>query len=146
MKILIGIDDSRFSREAVAFVTRKLHVPEGTQVIVGSAVQDLVPAYSEVYAGAAYYSEQVSQELFKRHQEIASEAEQELRAAGFHTTARVVHGDPRVVLADIAKLEGVDLLVVGSHGRTGLGKILMGSVAAYLVAHAPCTVMVVKAR
>ena len=41
---------------------------------------------------------------------------------------------------------GADLVVVGSHGRTGLGKLLMGSVASHVVSHAPCTVMVVKAK
>jgi len=34
--------------------------------------------------------------------------------------------------------------VMGSHGRTGLAKLVLGSVAAHVVAHAPCTVVVVK--
>jgi len=48
------------------------------------------------------------------------------------------------VLVDVARREGIDLLVVGSHGRTGLGKLLMGSVAAHVVGHAGCNVLVVR--
>jgi len=144
MKILIGMDDSPHAREALNFVMRKLQLPATTNVIVASVAQELVPAYTEVYTGAPFYSEEMSHGVLERHQEIASEAERQLRDAGFHTEARVVHGDPRSVLVDLARLENVDLLVVGSHGRTGISKLLMGSVAAFLIAHAPCTVMVVK--
>jgi universal stress protein A len=39
-----------------------------------------------------------------------------------------------------------DLVVVGSHGRTGLGRLVIGSVAEQLVRHAPCPVLVARAR
>ncbi|MGH7342104.1 MAG: universal stress protein [Candidatus Rokuibacteriota bacterium] len=39
-----------------------------------------------------------------------------------------------------------DLVVVGTHGRTGLGKLLLGSVAERIVATAPCPVLTVRAR
>jgi nucleotide-binding universal stress UspA family protein len=55
----------------------------------------------------------------------------------------VLPGSPSVTLVDSA--EGADLLVVGSHGRTGLSRLVLGSVAMACVNHAPCPVVVVRA-
>jgi nucleotide-binding universal stress UspA family protein len=56
----------------------------------------------------------------------------------------VVLGEPASALVQAVRDEGADLLVVGSHGRTGLTKLLLGSVSAHAVGHAPCSVLVVK--
>jgi nucleotide-binding universal stress UspA family protein len=56
----------------------------------------------------------------------------------------VERGDPREGIVHAAETERADLVVVGSHGRTGLQKLLIGSVAAHVVTHAPCSVVVVK--
>jgi nucleotide-binding universal stress UspA family protein len=54
--------------------------------------------------------------------------------------------DPRLALAELVREEQIDLLVIGSLGRTGLTKLIMGGVASHLVAHAPCSVLVVKPK
>ena len=59
-------------------------------------------------------------------------------------TSRVERGDPREGLVHAAETERADLLVVGSHGRTGLPRMLLGSVAGHVATHAPCSVVVVK--
>jgi nucleotide-binding universal stress UspA family protein len=71
-------------------------------------------------------------------------AETELRAAGFATESRTATGDPRDVLLRLLEDERVDLIVMGSHGRTGLAKLLLGSVSSHVVTHAHCSVLVVK--
>jgi nucleotide-binding universal stress UspA family protein len=53
-------------------------------------------------------------------------------------------GDPAVEIADLAKREGADLIVMSSHGRTGLGRLLMGSVAEGVMRRAECPVLIVK--
>ena len=47
-------------------------------------------------------------------------------------------------IVELAKEKGVDLIVMGTHGRTGLGRMLMGSVAEAVVRHAPCPVFIFK--
>lgn len=143
MKILIGIDDSPYSRKALEYV-KKMKWPEDTNVLVVSAVREILPVYSEVYAPTTPYPDRIMDDLFKFHQEITSGAEKDLREAGMKTEAKVLPGDPRTVIVDLARAENVDLIVVGSHGRTGLAKMLIGSVASHVVTHAPCNVMVVK--
>ena len=53
-------------------------------------------------------------------------------------------GYPAQVITDYAALEKIDLIVVGTHGRTGLSHLLMGSVAERVVRTAPCPVLVAR--
>lgn len=64
--------------------------------------------------------------------------------AGLKTEEVIVHGEAASEIVRVAKDKNVDLIVVSSHGRTGLGRILFGSTAEAVVRHAPCPVLVVK--
>lgn len=57
---------------------------------------------------------------------------------------RLVIGDPATSIVDLAKSEHVDMIIMGTHGRTGLRRLLMGSVAEAIVRRAPCPVMTFK--
>lgn len=145
MKILIGVDESAYSNAAIQFV-REMPLPAGTRAIVLSAVSYTVPVYAEAYGPAAGTIETLLEDQIRTHREVASGAERRLREAGLLTEARVVPGDPRETIVQTARDEAVDLVVVGSHGRSGIAKLLMGSVATHVVTHAPCSVLVVKPR
>lgn len=54
-------------------------------------------------------------------------------------------GEPDAEIIRVAEALNVDLIVMGTHGRTGLGRLLMGSVAEHVVRRAPCPVVTVKA-
>ena len=56
----------------------------------------------------------------------------------------ILEGAPGSVICDEAERHGYDLIVVGSHGRTGIKRYLLGSVAERVVRHAPCEVLVVR--
>lgn len=58
--------------------------------------------------------------------------------------ARLVEGEPAGSIVDLAHQAGADLIVIGSHGRTGLARLLMGSVAEHVVRKAACPVLTVK--
>jgi nucleotide-binding universal stress UspA family protein len=53
-------------------------------------------------------------------------------------------GDPVTEILSAAREAGADLIVMGTHGRTGLGRLLMGSVAEHVVRHATCPVVTVR--
>lgn len=65
--------------------------------------------------------------------------------AGVKTTRRLIEGDPPTEIVRLAKELSCDLIVLGSHGRTGLMRLLMGSVAEHVLRHAPCPVLTLKA-
>lgn len=57
---------------------------------------------------------------------------------------RVLRGDPFLVICETAEREPADLIVMGSHGRSGLAHVLLGSVAERAVRHASCPVLVTR--
>ncbi len=57
---------------------------------------------------------------------------------------RLEYGDPESVILEVAKEIGADLIVMGTHGRTGLRRILLGSVAEHVLRKAPCPVLTVR--
>ena len=63
--------------------------------------------------------------------------------AGLRMRQLVDAGQPCGAIVDCAEKEGVDLIVMSSHGRSGLSPMLVGSVTGRLVRTAPCPVLVV---
>ena len=143
MKILLAIDESIHSRAAADFVSA-MRWPLDAEIIVLTVASPMVVAHSLVDAGGLSVLRAAEEGNVQDHQELVSGVERDLREHGYPTSARVMSGDAREAIVEIARLEGVDLIVVGSHGRTGLGKLLVGSVASDVVTHAPCSVLVVK--
>lgn len=64
-----------------------------------------------------------------------------LEGISFHASVR--HGQVWKNLAQIVEANDIDLIVLGTHGRTGVGKLLLGSVAEDILRHAPCPVLTV---
>jgi nucleotide-binding universal stress UspA family protein len=56
----------------------------------------------------------------------------------------IVEGEPATEIVNLAKDRDCDVIVMGTHGRTGLGRLLMGSVAELVMRKAPCPVLTVK--
>jgi universal stress protein A len=81
-------------------------------------------------------------------QELRADAEQRLQRLAVAQTVPVeplvVWGSPASEICRIAKERSVDLIVMATHGRTGLGHLFIGSVAERVVRHAPCSVLIVR--
>jgi nucleotide-binding universal stress UspA family protein len=84
----------------------------------------------------------------ERHAEqtLADLAAAELGALAAEHRLVVAHPSPPVAICGTAKARGADLVVVGTHGRTGLARMLMGSVAERVVRGAPCAVLAVRPK
>ena len=76
--------------------------------------------------------------------EVAERAAKTLSSAGFRVTTSVTTGDARSVILDAAAEWNADLIVMGSHGRTGLGRFFLGSVSEAVARHARCSVQIVR--
>lgn len=139
MDIVIGVDDSPYAQDAVQWV-RGREWPEGTTVHLLSAVASSGSRFVEANNVAL----RASRAQARLQQELVSRYERTLKEAGFRCHSAVSEGDPRIELENAARRLNADLLVVGSHGRSGLSKLMLGSVASHLVSHAPCSVLVVK--
>ena len=142
MKILIALDASAHSDKALDFAAR-MRWPAGSRVIVLSVLQPVINALVSPFETSAVEAELLEQQR-QRLETLVSGAERRLREIGMSTEGRVVAGDPREVLIQLARAERADLMVVGSHGHTGITKWMLGSVSGHVVTHAPCSVLVVK--
>lgn len=69
----------------------------------------------------------------------------DLKSAGIPINARTARGSLPEAIVDFAKGEGVELIVIGTHGRTGVRHAILGSVAERVVRTAPCPVLTVRA-
>lgn len=69
---------------------------------------------------------------------------QRVRQAGVVCKSTLIHGLPFQAIVDCARVQQADLIVMGTHGHTGLQHILLGSVAEKAVRLAPCPVLVTR--
>jgi len=68
------------------------------------------------------------------------------KRAGVRATGLIVAGSPYEVIVRAARSKRADVLVLGTHGRTGLPRFFLGSVAGRVLASAPCPVLTVRGR
>lgn len=95
------------------------------------------PLGFQAYMSAAY------EDAAQTHAKVATLCSQS--AAGINLQARMVEdATASAGIVQTAKDEGADLIIVGSHGRTGLARLMLGSVAAKVLAEATVPVMVVR--
>jgi nucleotide-binding universal stress UspA family protein len=69
-----------------------------------------------------------------------------VQEAGLECDMMVVHGIPFQSIIDVAQDKQIDLIIMGTHGRTGLKHILLGSVAEKVVRLAPCPVLITRGQ
>jgi nucleotide-binding universal stress UspA family protein len=81
----------------------------------------------------------------RHHEEVASAAAERLGQHGRTATWGIRSGDPARAIVDEAGAKGADLVALGTHGRTGLDRLVMGSVARNVLTHAHCSVLIVRA-
>jgi nucleotide-binding universal stress UspA family protein len=132
LTLVVGYDGSEASRRALQRV-RELAIGYRTLVIVAVA-----PDIRSAGMGADLAGSRVDPERLLGE---ASELLDDRRGAAIETHAAV--GDPAVVLTDVAREVGAQLLIVGRRGGDFVTRTLLGSVAQRVVQDAPCDVLVV---
>lgn len=137
-KILVGYDGSKFSDAALNEALRLAKDMDG-QITVVCAVE------------RNYEMEAMAPELERKFEEKAVEdlrkAEETIKKAGVKYEREEVNLEsPYKAIIAAAQKQKSDLIVVGTHGRTGLLRLLMGSTAERVIGHAPCNVLIVRSK
>jgi nucleotide-binding universal stress UspA family protein len=133
-KIIVPVD---FSDESLAAVDTALSlVDDPAHILVVHVLQDVSPAEPR----ELYSADQAS-----RTQHAARALRERLADDKYGAVAvDVLVGDPGHEIADLAQRETADLIVLPSHGRTGIKRLLIGSVAERVVRLAHCPVLVLR--
>jgi nucleotide-binding universal stress UspA family protein len=140
MKILLATDDSKFSEAAAKSLAGQFR-PQDTEVRILHVVEPIVISEPPQMA-PGYYPELEDQ--LPQAREVVDRVATTLSSAGFRVTTSVVTGDARSVILEAAAEWHADLIVLGSHGRTGLGRFFLGSVSEAVARHARCSVLIVR--
>ncbi len=141
--ILLPTDFSECANYALSYAA-SLARQAGASIICVHVIEPVVPTVG--YTGLtepmpmADLSEQLEESAERELPKIGACDE----CSGLDVEEVIAHGDAASEIVRVAKERKVDLIVIASHGRTGLGRILFGSTAESVVRHAPCPVLVVK--
>lgn len=144
MKIMLAVDGSHFSDAAVqALIARPL--PKNTEIRVLHVLEPPSwlasrnrPGYAPALDAEWWAAEK------EQAQRLVEDTAELLRSKGLTATSVVEEGDPKSRILDIAGDWNADLIILGSHGRTGLRHFLMGSVSEAVARHARCSVEIVR--
>jgi nucleotide-binding universal stress UspA family protein len=135
-RILVATDGSEYSRKAVDQALELAAHSGGMLTVV--AVLEISP---QIYAVAP----ELAEEKIKLPEKYVEEVKELATSRGIPVEGIVREAEcANEVITDVARNKGVDIIILGSHGRTGLKRLLMGSVTESVIAHTPCPVLVVK--
>jgi nucleotide-binding universal stress UspA family protein len=148
MRILLAVDESPHSAAAVEAVLAQCRPGENMEVCVFHAV-DWIHEMPQSYMygeGPTYDRDILSlrERSFKKGDDLVRRVAERLQSAGFGATTVTRDADPRRGILDYATEWNADLIVMGSHGRRGLDRLLLGSVAEAVMRHAACSVQIVR--
>jgi universal stress protein A len=139
-KILVPLDFSAHSRKALNYAV-KLAEQFGSEVTIANVVAPVIYAEGMVLPAAMENLDRVSEDHARAElDKVAAEVRSHNVACDTH----VLLGHPSDEIVNFAKKHETDLLLITTHGRTGLQHFLLGSTAERILRHAPCPVMVVR--
>ena len=137
-KILVPLDGSSFAEEALPHA-RELAECGGAEIILARVDEPYEPPPG-IFVPATAIPEVVRLSAGEYLEQLVSR----LKLAGFKVESVVLDGKVADALLKYAREEGVDLIVMSTHGRTGISRLLMGSVAEQIVHGARCPVLLIR--
>ena len=139
-KILIATDDSETAEKAADFGIEIAGL-SGAKVYAVYVI-DTTPYYSIPLDQV--WSKDVYEQFEQMGHEATSYVEKVAKAAGIEAESIVLKGDPAEKILNFAEEQNVDMIVVGSHGKGGFERLVIGSVSEKVVRHAKVPVLVVR--
>lgn len=136
-RIMLAFDNSSHSHKALV---------KGLELAVAlNSAFDLVTVVQlPDYAGTIDEVDEVIRDGKKFYQKAHDWAAAEAQKKGINFGSKMLHGHIGETLVKYARESGADLIVMGSNGRSNVGRLLLGSVSNYVVKHARCPVMIVR--
>jgi nucleotide-binding universal stress UspA family protein len=134
-KILVATDGSRYSDLA-----------SDRAIDFAKSYGGSLTAVSVVDVPAEFYAEAPNavDKLIVNAKGFVAAAKKKADSSDVATSTFVGEGEAYEVITKLSRKEKIDVIIMGSHGRTGLKRLLMGSVTEKVIGHAPCPVLVVK--
>lgn len=142
-RILVPTDFSPASDAALDYA-RVLSATFGSSLQLLHVIDDPTGASEFVPDGFALPTEEIRSGLVEHARKRLGTLMSVVDRTHLHAHAETLFGAPAQTIVDYATAIGAELVVMGTHGRTGLAHLLMGSVAEQVVRTAPCPVLTVR--
>lgn len=141
-RILVPFDDSERAREALEYAVDLF--PDGEFVALTVVDTSSVPAIPNTASGDEDEVSETVERVFGDVEERLAVPERIADERGVPIETQTRLGAPTQEIVEFAETEAVDHIVMGSHGRSGVRRFLLGSVAEVVVRHSPVPVTVVR--
>jgi nucleotide-binding universal stress UspA family protein len=148
MKILLATDGSDYSKIAVDAVADRPW-PTGSELKIISVMEPTYVPTTDVWVLPDNFYNVMEEVSMSRAQAAVKDAAEKIKSsktAELEPITEVRSGAARNVILDEAERWGADLIILGSHGYSGLQRFLLGSVSHAVAAHAHCSVEIVRAK
>jgi nucleotide-binding universal stress UspA family protein len=141
-KIIAATDGSECSAAAMWSLARRPW-PDGTHAKVVAVAESFEPPNEPNYISRGLL-ERYLEESHNAARNAVIQAKEILSGTGLDVQGEIREGEPKSEILDLAKSWNADLVVVGSHGRRGINRLLLGSVSEAVAVHAPCSVDIIR--
>ena len=138
-KILVPVDFSDFSQDALKAAAEIAELRHANLTVMHVMVEPQASIPYEVYIDWPKVKNDMKVDAEKLLGEITDKA-----GINGMTERVLVWGEPVTVITEAAQNENFDLIVMATHGRTGLTRLFLGSVAEKVIRHSPCPVLVMR--
>jgi nucleotide-binding universal stress UspA family protein len=143
-RILFASDFSKASSKAFTTAVALAKAHRATLTVL-HVIVTFTPIVPDQYVSAETW-EQIDERARQWSQHQLRKLMTKAKTAGVRSMGLLLEGDPSQQIIRAVRSNRADLLVMGTHGRTGLAKFFVGSVASRVVATAPCPVVTVRTR
>ena len=144
MRVLLATDGSESAAAALDFLTG-FPFPAGSEAIVLSVID------GKTFDESRALTDEQTRTIRETRDVVQEDTEQflgvqgdRLREAGWSGATEIRYGDPADEIIQAAEEHAVDLVVLGSHGTSGIKRFLLGSVSDKVLIYAPCSVLIIK--
>jgi len=154
--ILVPLDGSLLAEHAMDYA-RQIANPETVLHLLSVIEADRAVEFAQIggmfgpVAGATSYSPAYLQGLFnpveiKHRESYMRELGDKLQVDGCKVSQQITCGLAAKTILDVAEKQNVDVIVMATHGRTGVSRLVLGSVAESVLHNAPCPVLIIPVR
>ncbi len=140
--ILVPLDGSTRAEKILPYV-EELALGRESKIILMEVIEPSAYMVGS-YETMPYYSQEMAASVLKEAKAYLEHLAQKLEAKGLEATAVVKHGMVVQTILEVADEEQADLIAMASHGRSGLGRVFYGSVAAGILQQADRPLLLIR--